>query len=46
MLAAEQSRFKRLLDAEAHALLELWGDSAWRRLFVAKGKVTDEHLAN
>lgn len=46
MLAAEQGRFKRLLDAEAHALLELWGDSAWRRLLVAKGKVTDEHLAN
>lgn len=46
MLAAEQSRFKRLLEAEAHALLELWGDSAWRRLLVAKGKVMDEHLAN
>jgi ATP-binding cassette subfamily B protein len=42
-LACAASRFKSLLDAEMRALEELWAERAWRRLEVARGKVTDEH---
>jgi ABC-type bacteriocin/lantibiotic exporter with double-glycine peptidase domain len=45
-LAGTPSRFKRLLEAEEHALQELWAASSWRRLHVAGGKVTDERTTH
>lgn len=45
-LAEQNGRFKRLLDAEARALDDLWSERAWRRLWVGEGVVRDETLAS
>jgi ABC-type bacteriocin/lantibiotic exporter with double-glycine peptidase domain len=44
-LAAGNSRFRQLLDAETRAIKDLWGDGVWRRLRVAEGRIDDESAA-
>jgi ABC-type bacteriocin/lantibiotic exporter with double-glycine peptidase domain len=45
LLRQQPSRFRRLLDAEEHALKQLWGASAWRRISIGKAGMVDERAS-